>query len=118
MAVSKANVLTALGNFKTLQDAANAEKFVAKEEGKQLSSNDFSDLDKAKLDGLKNYTLPKASETVLGGVKIGEGVEMQGEYLTVTVTGGGTGDYSLPTASATTKGGAQEKQAVSPGIIN
>lgn len=36
-----------------------------------------------------NYVLPTASTTRKGGIKVGEGLVMHGEYLAVTVTGGG-----------------------------
>lgn len=41
---------------------------VDKEEGKGLSSNDYTDEDKTKLESLENYTLPTAELNVLGGV--------------------------------------------------
>lgn len=41
--------------------------------GKGLSTNDYTNSDKSKLDGLSNYTLPISSSTVLGGVKLGNG---------------------------------------------
>lgn len=48
---------------------------VDKEAGKGLSTNDFTDTLKNKLDaideGANNYELPKASSTVLGGIKVG-----------------------------------------------
>lgn len=44
--------------------------FVAKVTGKSLTTNDFTDAYKTKLDGLENYTLPTASTSILGGVKI------------------------------------------------
>ena len=44
---------------------------VDKVEGKQLSTNDYTTEEKQKLASLTNYTLPTASTTVLGGVKIG-----------------------------------------------
>jgi hypothetical protein len=44
--------------------------FVPAVSGKSLTTNDFTDAYKTKLDGLENYTLPTASTTVLGGVKI------------------------------------------------
>lgn len=50
--------------------------------------------------GLSNYTLPTASATEKGGVKVGDGLEMQGDTLNCTVE-----SYTLPTASATEKGG-------------
>ena len=47
--------------------------FVAKESGKGLSTNDYSTDEKNKLAGIQtganNYTLPKASATVMGGRK-------------------------------------------------
>ena len=49
-----------------------AEAKVDKVEGKQLSTNDFSNEDKEKLNSLENYILPTASADALGGIKIGE----------------------------------------------
>lgn len=90
MAVSKNTVLSALRDFKELQDAANAQKFVAKENGKQLSTNDFTDAYKNKLLSLKNYTLPAATTESLGGIIVGDGLEVTGNgTLNVTLTGGG-----------------------------
>ena len=48
------------------------------------------------------YTLPTASASVKGGVKVGDGLTMDGEVL--KTTGGG---YTLPTASASVKGGVK-----------
>lgn len=45
-------------------------KKVDSEAGKGLSTNDFTTAEKEKLSGLKNYTLPVASDAVLGGVQI------------------------------------------------
>ena len=44
---------------------------VDKVEGKQLSTNDYTTEEKQKLASLSNYTLPTASTTTLGGIKIG-----------------------------------------------
>lgn len=44
--------------------------------GKGLSSNDFTNADKTKLDGLSNYSLPTASASLLGGVKVGAGLSI------------------------------------------
>jgi len=52
-----------------------------------------------------SYVLPTASPTVKGGVKIGSGLQMNGEVL--STTGGGGEPYTLPTASATVKGGVK-----------
>ena len=70
-------------------ESALADK-VAKEEGKGLSTNDFTTDEKTKLAGLENYTLPTASDTVKGGIKVGAGLTMNGEVL--SATGGGTAD--------------------------
>lgn len=48
------------------------------------------------------YTLPKATGSTLGGVKIGSGIDVAGDG-TISVDGGS--QYTLPTASASTKGG-------------
>lgn len=49
--------------------------FVTKESGKGLSTNDYTTTEKSKLAGIaagaNNYALPTASDTVLGGVKLG-----------------------------------------------
>lgn len=44
---------------------------VDKVDGKELSSNDYTDDEKTKLAGLKNYTLPVASTGALGGIRVG-----------------------------------------------
>lgn len=44
---------------------------VDKEDGKGLSTNDFTNAHKNKLDGLSNYSLPIASGSKLGGIKTG-----------------------------------------------
>ena len=62
----------------------------------------MSAVDKTKLDGLENYTLPTASANVKGGVKIGGGLSMVGDVLNVTLQ---NENYTLPTASTTAKGG-------------
>ena len=43
---------------------------------------------KKKLDGLSNYSLPVASATTLGGVKIGDGLTITNGILSSSVTGG------------------------------
>lgn len=65
--------------------------FVAKEAGKGLSTNDFTNQDKSKLDGLQNYTLPKASTESLGGIMVGAGLTIDGEGH-LSATGGGEAD--------------------------
>ena len=50
MAVTKAELIQTLAVFKELLDEDNAEKFVAQEDGKGLSTNDFTNALKEKLD--------------------------------------------------------------------
>lgn len=50
--------------------------------GKGLSTNDFTNDYKTKLDGLNNYTLPAATSTTLGGVKIWNGTQAQYDAIT------------------------------------
>lgn len=63
---------------------------VDKVEGKGLSQNDFTDTEKTKLAGLENYTLPSATAESLGGVKVGDGLEINDGVL--SATGGGEAD--------------------------
>ena len=67
------------------------DKFVAKEDGKTLSTNDFTNDQKAKLESLENYVLPQASADVAGGVKIGAGLSITSDGI-LSATGGGTAD--------------------------
>lgn len=64
---------------------------VTKEEGKGLSSNDFTSNEKAKLESLENYTLPTASESVAGGIKVGAGLSITEDGI-LSATGGGVAD--------------------------
>lgn len=72
------------------------DKFVAKESGKGLSTNDFTTTLKNKLNGIQEgankYTLPIASAETLGGVKVGAGLEINPSTGTLSATGGGTAD--------------------------
>ena len=52
MAVTKATVLDALQKFKTSQDSYNASIYVAKVSGKGLSTNDYTTVEKNKLEGI------------------------------------------------------------------
>ena len=66
--------------------------FVAKESGKGLSSNDYTDSEKSKLSGIannaNNYSLPTASSTTLGGVKVGSGLNIDNGVLSAASSGG------------------------------
>lgn len=67
---------------------------VDKETGKGLSSNDYSNEEKAKLAGIEaganNYVLPIASSNTLGGVKIGERLSINPETGVLSATGAST----------------------------
>lgn len=60
---------------------------VDKVEGKTLSTNDYTNEEKAKLDGVaenaNNYTLPAATASVLGGVTVGDNVAVSGGMISV-----------------------------------
>lgn len=62
---------------------------VDKVEGKELSSNDFTDAYKTKLDGIaaqaNKYVLPAATASALGGVKIGSNITLaNGGTISIT----------------------------------
>ena len=59
-------------------------------EGKVLSSNDYTDEEKRKLDGLEKYTLPVAGTETLGGIMVGAGLAISNGVL--STTGGGRAD--------------------------
>lgn len=63
---------------------------VDKVDGKQLSTNDYTNEEKTKLAGLQNYKLPVATADTLGGVKVGTGLAINEGVL--SATGGGTAD--------------------------
>lgn len=65
--------------------------FVQKETGKGLSANDYTTAEKTKLAGLENYTLPTASASVKGGVKVGVGLAVD-ENGVLNTTDGGVAD--------------------------
>lgn len=61
--------------------------------GKGLSTNDYTTADKNKLAGLSNYSLPTASASVLGGVKVGSN-------LSVNSSGVLSATYNVASTSA------------------
>ena len=83
MASTEIKTLTLDGNAYGLNDTVargqitqiseSIDNKVDKISGKGLSTNDYTTAEKTKLAGLSNYTLPTASATVKGGVKIGAG---------------------------------------------
>ena len=67
---------------------------VDKEDGKGLSTNDFTNAYKNKLDGLSNYSLPIASGSRLGGIKTG--YASTGKTYGVQVDADGDAYVSVP----------------------
>ena len=59
--------------------------YVRKEEGKDLSSNDYTTEEKNKLAELENYELPAASENELGGIIVGAGLAVDSQGVVHTV---------------------------------
>lgn len=63
---------------------------VDKVDGKALSTNDFTDAYKTKLDGIAanannyTYTLPSATSSTLGGVKIGSNITVSSGIISLT----------------------------------
>lgn len=114
---------------------ADLDKKVDKVSGKGLSTNDYTTDEKTKLAGIakgaNNYTLPTASAQALGGVKVGDGINVSAEgKISVQVADGanpglslnnytaedkdklagieaGANKYTLPTASGSTLGGVK-----------
>lgn len=94
------NKLKQGGYTKAETDALLANK-VDSQSGKGLSTNDFTDAYKDKLNGIEdnanNYVLPKGSQTTLGGV-MGDGstftIDSNGVGHAVGGGGGGTSDYN------------------------
>lgn len=66
--------------------------FVAKEAGKGLSANDYTTTEKTKLAGIdtgaNHYTLPQATTTTLGGVKVGTGLAITTDGVLNSTYGG------------------------------
>lgn len=65
-------------NDQSAKNAALESGKVDKVEGKELSSNDFTDAYKTKLDGIaaqaNKYVLPTATAEIIGGVKVGANI--------------------------------------------
>ena len=62
--------------------------YVVKDGSKVLSSNDYTTTEKNKLSGIaegaNNYVLPTASNSTLGGVKIGSNISISGGAISIT----------------------------------
>lgn len=111
---------------------------VDKEDGKSLSTNDYTTAEKTKLSGIaenaNNYSLPTASASTLGGIKVGTNLSindgvLSSAYSTATTSADGlmsksdktklngiaenANNYTLPTASTTTLGGVVVDESLS-----
>ena len=99
------NITTLKGNVQTLQ--TNLGNKVDKVTGKGLSTNDYTTIEKNKLAGIEananNYTLPKASGTVLGGIKIGNNLNID-ENGVVSATDTNTTYTTMKGATSSTAG--------------
>ena len=99
------DITTLKGNVQTLQ--TNLGNKVDKVTGKGLSTNDYTTTEKNKLAGIEananNYTLPKASGTVLGGIKIGNNLNID-ENGVVSATDTNTTYTTMKGATSSTAG--------------
>lgn len=86
---------------------------VDKVDGMGLSHNDYTTTDKDKLagieDGANNYTLPDATGSVKGGVKIGDNVDVDGG--TISVKDGSTAQKGVVQLSSATNSTDTDKAA-------
>ena len=117
--------------------------YVATETDKGLSTNDYTNDEKNKLANIaanaNNYSLPTASSSTKGGVKIGSGITISNETISIsnaTTSANGlmsstdkskldgiaanANNYTLPDASSSTKGGVKigSNISVSNGTIS
>ena len=99
------DITTLKGNVQTLQ--TNLGNKVDKVTGKGLSTEDYTTTEKNKLAGIEananNYTLPKASGTVLGGIKIGKNLNID-ENGVVSATDTNTTYTTMKGATSSTAG--------------
>ena len=99
------DITTLKGNVQTLQ--TNLGNKVDKVTGKGLSTEDYTTTEKNKLAGIEananNYTLPKASGTVLGGIKIGNNLNID-ENGVVSATDTNTTYTAMKGATSSTAG--------------
>lgn len=110
MASTEIKTLTLDGNAYGLNDTVAREQItqisesidnkVDKISGKGLSTNDYTTAEKNKLAGLSNYTLPTASATIKGGVKVGSGINISADG-TISVSESGGSGSSVPDSTIT-----------------
>ena len=104
--VSSVNVPEPTTNTSAVPKSYVDSNFVSQESGKGLSTNDFTTEEKNKLAGVannaNNYTLPAASSTTLGGVKVGSGLSIDNGVLSAATSSAKIDvvDIGLPTSYA------------------
>ena len=102
-------------------------------------TNDYTNEEKQKLSGLNNYTLPTASASQLGGVKVGNnlgisdgvlsaeydeattseaGLMSAADKATLDGVASGANTYTLPTASASQLGGVNVGSGLALSLIH
>lgn len=69
----------------------NNDDYTVKDASYVHTDNNYTNEDKSKLSTLNNYELPTATSDVLGGVKIGDGLEIEPDGKVNVVGGGGGG---------------------------
>lgn len=93
---------------------------VDKVDGKGLSTNDYTTVEKSKLAGIaanaNNYSLPTASSSTLGGIKVGQNLTIGSDGTLNAVQGA----YELPTASTSVLGGVKvgNNLSISNGVLS
>lgn len=105
--ISKDDQVTVdLSNYYTKSEISNG--YVAKVSGKNLSSNDYTTAEKNKLAGIADnannytYTLPAATSSVLGGVKIGSNITNSSGTISISKANVTSAlGYTPPTANTT-----------------
>ena len=107
--IEKKMNITDTYNKQNIDDKLNDK--VDKVSGKQLSTNDYTNIEKEKLAGLENYILPIATSEILGGIKVGAGLEIVDGVLNVIVNIG-TVDSELSGTSTNAVQNKVVKQAL------
>ena len=88
--------------------------------GDGVTSTAYNHIEIAGGGGGGGYTLPVATDTVLGGVKIGDNLTITDDGV-LSATGGGGAGYTLPVATTSTLGGIKvgsNLSITSDGVLN
>ena len=88
MATVNQKILNALDTYNTEKNTELSGTYVAQISGKGLSTNDYTTAEKNKLSGISananNYSLPTATNAVLGGVKVGSNITNTSGTISLT----------------------------------